>query len=165
MKTIKISNLQEGDLFIYKDVMYEIVHKDKWETYCKYVNDKSHLGGWFSSEYLYCKFSNYTKVEILDAMSKYIYREVKNYIHNELKLTKEDIKEIMIPIVKEEVKRIFHNTYGNDVDIERWVRCMVSNEIQRHGDYSMIRNLCREIIKEEIADRLSIDISLKKKEG
>lgn len=35
-------------------------------------------------------------------MSKYRYREVKNYIHNELKLTKEDIKEIMIPIVKEE---------------------------------------------------------------
>lgn len=95
-------------------------------------------------------------------MSKYRYREVKNYIHNELKLTKEDIKEIMIPIVKEEVKRIFRNTYGNDVDIERWVRCMVSNEIQRHGDYSMIRNLCREIIKEEIADRLSIDISLKR---
>lgn len=28
MKIIKISNLQEGDLFIYKDVMYEIVHKD-----------------------------------------------------------------------------------------------------------------------------------------
>ena len=96
-------------------------------------------------------------------MGKYRYREVKNYIHNELKLTKEDIKGIMIPIVKEEVKRIFHNTYGNDVDIERWVRCMVSNEIQRHGDYSMIRNLCREIIKEEIADRLSIDISLKRK--
>lgn len=51
-------------------------------------------------------------------MSKYRYKEVKNYIHNELKLTKEDIKEIMIPIVKEEVKRIFQNTYGNDVDIE-----------------------------------------------
>lgn len=34
METIKISNLQEGDLFIYKGVMYEIVHKDKWETYC-----------------------------------------------------------------------------------------------------------------------------------
>lgn len=95
-------------------------------------------------------------------MSKYRYREVKNYIHNELKLTKEDIKEIMIPIVKEEVKRIFHNTYGNDVDIERWVRCMVSDEIKRNGDYSMIRNLCREIIQEEIADRLSIDISLKR---
>ena len=46
-------------------------------------------------------------------MSKYRYREVKNYIHNELKLTKEDIQEIMIPIVKEEVKRIFHNSYEN----------------------------------------------------
>ena len=44
-------------------------------------------------------------------MSKY--REVKNYIHNEIKLTKEDIKDIMIPIVKEEVKRIFQNTYEN----------------------------------------------------
>ena len=98
-------------------------------------------------------------------MSKYRYKEVKNYIHNKLKLTKEDIKEIMIPIVKEEVKRIFHNTYGNDVDIERWVRYMVSDEIKKNGDYSMIRNLCREVIKEEIADRLSIDIiSLKKKE-
>lgn len=64
MKTIKISNLQEGDLFMYKGAMYEIVHKDKWETYCKYVNDKSHLGGWLSRKYLYCNFSNYTKVEV-----------------------------------------------------------------------------------------------------
>lgn len=51
-------------------------------------------------------------------MSKYRYREVKNYIHNELKLTKEDIKDIVVPIVKEEVKRIFHNTYGDDVNID-----------------------------------------------
>lgn len=64
MKTVKISNLQEGDLFMYKGVIYEIVDKSKWETYCKYVNDKSHLGKWLSSEYIYCKFSNYTKVEI-----------------------------------------------------------------------------------------------------
>ncbi len=98
-------------------------------------------------------------------MNKYRYREVKNYIHNELKLTKEDIKDIVVSIVKEEVKRIFHNTYGDDVNIERWVRYMVSDEIKKNGDYSMIRNLCREVIKEEIADRLSIDIiSLKKKE-
>lgn len=97
-------------------------------------------------------------------MSKYRYREVKNYIHNELKLTKEDIKDIIVPIVKEEVKRIFHNTYGDDVNIEGWIRCMVSDEIKKNGDFLMIRNLCREIIKEEIVDRLSIDISLKKKE-
>nr|DAK84931.1 MAG TPA: hypothetical protein [Caudoviricetes sp.] len=29
-------------------------------------------------------------------MGKYRYREVKNYIHNELKLTREDIREIMM---------------------------------------------------------------------
>ena len=46
-------------------------------------------------------------------MSKYRYKEVKNYIHNELKLTKEDIKEIMIPIVKEEVKRTSSFCSGN----------------------------------------------------
>lgn len=97
-------------------------------------------------------------------MNKYRYREVKNYIHNELKLTKEDIKDIIVSIVKEEVKHIFHNTYGDDVNIERRIRCMVSDEIKKNGDYLMIRNLCREIIKEEIVDRLSIDISLKKKE-
>ena len=96
-------------------------------------------------------------------LSKYRYREVKNYIHNELKLTKEDIKDIMVPIVKEEVKRIFHNTYGNDVDIERWIRCMVSDEIKQHG-FFMVRNLCKEVIKEEISDRLSVDISIKMKE-
>lgn len=64
-------------------------------------------------------------------MSKYRYREIKDYIHNELKLTKEDIKDTIVPIVKEEVKRIFRNTYGDDVNIERWIRCMVSDEIQK----------------------------------
>lgn len=64
MKTIKISNLKVGGLFMYEGVMYEIVDKKKWETYCKYVNDKSHLGGWLSRKYLYCNFSNYTKVEV-----------------------------------------------------------------------------------------------------
>lgn len=98
-------------------------------------------------------------------MSKYRYKEIKNYIHNELKLSKEDIRDIMVPIVKAEVKRIFQNTYGNDVDIEKWIRCMVSDEIKKKGDYSMIRNLCKEVIKEETYDALLIDISLKKEEG
>jgi hypothetical protein len=91
------------------------------------------------------------------------YKAIKNYIHNELKLTKEDIREIMIPIIKDEVKRVFHNTYGNDVSINNWIRCMVSDEIKKNGDYFMIRNLCREIIKEKIADKLSIEVNVKEK--
>lgn len=49
---------------MYEGVMYEIVDKSKWETYCKYVNDKYSLGGWLPGRYLYCYFNNYTKVEV-----------------------------------------------------------------------------------------------------
>ena len=64
MKTIKISNLQEGDLFIYKGVMYEIVHKDKWETYCKYVNNKSRLGWFFKRIFFIVNLVIIQKVEV-----------------------------------------------------------------------------------------------------
>lgn len=96
-------------------------------------------------------------------MSKYRYREVKNYIHNELKLTKEDIREIMIPIIREEVKHHFHNTYGNDVSLDNWIRCMVSDEIKRQGDYNMLWTLCKEAIKTELTDKYSIEVNLKDK--
>lgn len=64
METIEISNLKNGDLFKYRGVIYEIIDKGVWETYCKYINDKYELGGWLSSKYLYCNFSNYTRVEV-----------------------------------------------------------------------------------------------------
>jgi hypothetical protein len=44
-------------------------------------------------------------------MSKYRYREIKNYIHNELKLTKEDIKDTIVP----EAKKL---AYIADYDID-----------------------------------------------
>jgi hypothetical protein len=61
-KTVKISNLKEGDTFIYKGVLYEVWYKQKWSTCCVYLNDKYRYGDWH--KYLYCDFSNYTKVEI-----------------------------------------------------------------------------------------------------
>ena len=96
-------------------------------------------------------------------MGKYRYREVKNYIHNELKLTREDIREIMIPIVKEEVKRVFNNTYGDDVSVENWIRCMVSDEIKRCGGYGFIAPVFRDILKKEIVDKISIEVNVKEK--
>lgn len=96
-------------------------------------------------------------------MSKYRYREVKNYIHNELKLTKEDIREIMIPIIREEVKRVFHNTYGNDVSPDNWIRHMVSDEIKNQGGYNMLYTLSKEAIKTELTDKYSIEVNLKEK--
>lgn len=91
------------------------------------------------------------------------YKAIKNYIHNELKLTKEDIREIMIPIIREEVKRVFHNTYGNDVSLDNWIRCMVSNEIKCQGGLNMLWTLSKEAIKTEITDKYSIEVKLKEK--
>lgn len=96
-------------------------------------------------------------------MGKYRYREVKDYIHNGLKLTREDIREIMIPIVKEEVKRVFNNTYGDDVSVEDWIRCMVSGEIKRCGGYGFITPIFRDILKKEIVDKISIEVNVKEK--
>lgn len=91
------------------------------------------------------------------------YKAIKNYIHNELKLTKEDIREIMIPIIREEVKRVFHNTYGNDVSLDNWIRCMVSDEIKCQGGLNMLWTLSKEAIKTEITDKYSIEVNLKEK--
>lgn len=91
------------------------------------------------------------------------YKTIKNYIHNELKLTKEDIREIMIPIIREEVKRVFHNTYGNDVSLDNWIRCMVSDEIKNQGGLHMLWTLSKEAIKTELTDKYSIEINLKEK--
>lgn len=85
------------------------------------------------------------------------YRAVKNYIHNELKLSKEDIREIILPLVKREAIRIFRNTYGDDVNIENFIRCMVTDEIKRH-DFSIIRNLTK--TKEVIIEKLLGDLKI-----
>lgn len=58
----KISNLKEGDLFEYKNVIYEIVEKGKWMSTVKYPNDEVPHSIW--KPYLFCSFSNYTIVNI-----------------------------------------------------------------------------------------------------
>lgn len=59
-KYIKISRLKVGDIFCYRNVIYEVVMKNTWSTTCKYINDDITP----IPKYLYCDFSNYTKVEI-----------------------------------------------------------------------------------------------------
>jgi hypothetical protein len=62
MKAVKLSNLKVGDLFIHKGTVYEIIAKSKWTSCCRYLNDK--YPRYSCSKYLWCDFSNYTKVEI-----------------------------------------------------------------------------------------------------
>lgn len=59
---IKLSSLNVGDLFSHRGIIYEIVSKEGWTTRCKYVNGfKTKL---YTPKYLYCDFSNHTKVEV-----------------------------------------------------------------------------------------------------
>ena len=56
-----LSELKVGDLFKYKDIIYEVCQDLLWEKKCRYVNDKASRT---TPDYLYCNFSIYTNVSI-----------------------------------------------------------------------------------------------------
>lgn len=85
------------------------------------------------------------------------YKAVKNYIHNELGLSRNAIREIMLPLIKEEVNRVFHYTYGDDVSLGNLIRNMVNDEIKR-GNFNIVRLLCKEVIRDELAGKIEITI-------
>ena len=47
------------------------------------------------------------------------YKAIKNYIHNELGLTKEDIINVIRSDIRQCVERCMRNTYGDDNNLER----------------------------------------------
>ena len=49
------------------------------------------------------------------------YKAIKNFIHNELGLTKEDVIKEIRPLIKQMTERCFNNTYGNDNNIQGWI--------------------------------------------
>lgn len=55
------------------------------------------------------------------------YKAVRNFILNELHLTKEDIIKNIEPLLEKLVKRCMHNTYGGNNQIEHWIRCFISS--------------------------------------
>lgn len=56
------------------------------------------------------------------------YKAIKNYIHNELGLTKEDIINVIRSDIRQCVERCMRNTYGDDNNLERWIKVMVENK-------------------------------------
>lgn len=97
----------------------------------------------------------------MKAKSKH-YREVKNYIHNDLKLTREDIREIIRDVVKEECKQLcFHNV------VEREVHSWICDQLYRNSMYYKLDKELMDIIKSKISDSYNINISIssKDKEG
>lgn len=88
------------------------------------------------------------------------YKAVRNYILNELHLTKEDIIKSIEPLLEKLVKQCTLNTYGGNNQIENWIRCMVNDELkQRDSDF--VRRICKEVIKDHVLNELSIIVSSK----
>lgn len=88
------------------------------------------------------------------------YKAVRNCILNELHLTKEDIIKNIEPLLEKLVKQCMNNTYGNNNQIEHWIRCMVNDELKQR-DYDFVRRICKEVIKDHVLNELNIIVSSK----
>lgn len=88
------------------------------------------------------------------------YKAVRNCILNELHLTKEDIIKNIEPLLEKLVKQCMNNTYGNNNQIEYWIRCMVNDELKQR-DYDFVRRICKEVIKDHVLNELNIIVSPK----
>lgn len=88
------------------------------------------------------------------------YKAVRNYILNELHLTKEDIIKNIEPLLEKLVKQCMLNTYGGNNQIEHWIRCMVEDELKQR-DYDFVRRICKEVIKDHVLNGLNIIVSPK----
>ena len=87
------------------------------------------------------------------------YREVKNFIHNDLKITREDIRDILKAVVREEVR----NYHGMHTIWEE-AQCEMRRIINEENAGKMIKDELREIIKEEL-NKYEIAVSIKKPEN
>lgn len=88
------------------------------------------------------------------------YKAVRNCILNELHLTKEDIIKNIESLLEKLVKQCMNNTYGNNNQIENWIRCMVNDELKQR-DYDFVRRICKEVIKDHVLNELNIIVSSK----
>lgn len=96
------------------------------------------------------------------------YKEVKNYIHNEAKITKDEIREIIKESIKEEVRKTIDNKedYINKC-ITDYIHLLVQNGLSDRG--SLYYNF-RERVSQELSYETSkfireqLDISVKLKE-
>lgn len=84
------------------------------------------------------------------------YKIIRNFILNELHITKEDIIKNIEPLLEKLVKQCMNNTYGNNNQIEYWIRCMVNDELKQKEGYGFVGRICGEVIKDHVLDNLDI---------
>lgn len=83
------------------------------------------------------------------------YKAIKNYIHNELGLTKEDIINAIRLDIKQCVERCIRNTYGDDNNLERWIKVMVDNEL-KNKDFNVIPRMVEKVLKDKMLNDIDI---------
>lgn len=83
------------------------------------------------------------------------YKAIKNYIHNELGLTKEDIINAIRSDIRQYVERCIRNTYGDDNNIERWIKFMVENELE-NKDFNIIPRTVEKVLKDKMLNDIEI---------
>ena len=83
------------------------------------------------------------------------YKAIKNYIHNELGLTKEDIINAIRSDIRQYVERCIRNTYGNDNNIEQWIKFMVENEL-KNKDFNVIPRMVEKVLKDKMLNDIEI---------
>ena len=85
------------------------------------------------------------------------YKAIKNYIHNELGLTKEDIINAIRSDIRQYVERCMRNTYGDDNNLERWIKVMVENKLKER-DFNVIPRMVEKVLQDKMLNNIEIII-------
>ena len=85
------------------------------------------------------------------------YKAIKNYIHNELGLTKEDIINAIRSDIRQYVEKCICNTYENDNNIEQMIKFMVDNEL-KNKDFNIIPGMVEKVLKDKMLNDIEIVI-------
>jgi hypothetical protein len=83
------------------------------------------------------------------------YKAIKNYIHNELGLTKEDIINAIRSDIRQYVEKCMNNTYGDDDNIKRWIEVMVENKLKQK-DFNVIPRTVEKVLRDKMLDNIEI---------
>lgn len=85
------------------------------------------------------------------------YKAIKNYIHNELGLTKEDIINAIRSDIRQYAERCMRNTYGDDSNIEQMIKFMVDNEL-KNKSFNVIPRTVEKVLQDKMLNNIEIII-------
>lgn len=85
------------------------------------------------------------------------YKAIKNYIHNELGLTKEDIINAIRSDIRQYVEGCMRNTYGDDSNIKQMIKFMVDNEL-KNKSFNVIPGTVEKVLQDKMLNNIEIII-------